>query len=153
MYEHRYVGWNSRLDALQAAVLEVKLRHLDRWSLGRAANADRYDRWFAESGLIEQGRVRPPLREERSSHIFNQYTLRVETRDELRGHLTAAKIGCSVYYPVPLHLQECFRELGYREGSFPRAEQASREVISLPIYPELTEDQQRRVVDVIVDFY
>ncbi len=153
MYEHRYVGWNSRLDALQAAVLEVKLRHLDRWSLSRAANADRYDRWLAESGLVSEGRVRPPQRDDRSSHIFNQYTLRVERRDELRRHLSGSGIGCSVYYPVPLHLQECFRELGYVEGSFPRAEQACREVISLPIYPELTEDQQQRVVGLISDFY
>jgi dTDP-4-amino-4,6-dideoxygalactose transaminase len=153
MYEHRYVGWNSRLDALQAAVLEVKLRYLDRWSERRAANAERYDRWLAEQGLVSQGRVRLPGRDARSSHIFNQYTLRVERRDELREHLTRSGIGCSVYYPVPLHLQECFRELGYREGSFPRAEQACREVISLPIYPELTEDQQRRVVGAIAEFY
>jgi len=153
MYEHRYVGWNSRLDALQAAVLEVKLRHLDRWSDGRAANAQRYDLWLAECGLVSQGRVRPPVRDEHSSHIFNQYTLRVERRDELREHLTGTGIGCSIYYPVPLHLQECFRDLGYREGSFPRAEQACREVISLPIYPELTEDQQRRVVSAIAAFY
>ena len=153
MYEHRYVGWNSRLDALQAAVLEVKLRHLDRWSEGRAANAARYDQWLAECDLVSPGRVQPPVRVEHSSHIFNQYTLRVERRDELRKHLSGSGIGCSVYYPVPLHLQECFRELGYREGSFPRAEQACREVISLPIYPELTEDQQRRVVSAIADFY
>lgn len=153
MYEHRYVGWNSRLDALQAAVLEVKLRHLDSWSVGRAANAERYDRWFGETGLVSRGRLKLPGRDERSSHIFNQYTLRVERRDDLREHLNGSKIGCSVYYPVPLHLQECFRELGYREGSFPHAEQACREVISLPVYPELTEDQQQRVVAAIAEFY
>lgn len=153
MYEHRFVGWNSRLDALQAAVLEVKLRHLDDWSAGRAANADRYDRWLAECGLVSSGRVRLPHREAYSSHIFNQYTVRVEGRDGLRDHLARRGIGHSVYYPVPLHLQECFRELGYREGSLPRAEQASREVISLPIYPELTEAQQQRVVGAIAEFY
>jgi dTDP-4-amino-4,6-dideoxygalactose transaminase len=153
MYEHRYVGWNSRLDALQAAVLEIKLRHLERWSAGRAANAERYDRWLDELGLISSGRVRPPHRDEASSHIFNQYTLRVESRDELREHLAERGIGHGVYYPVPLHLQECFRELGYREGSLPRAEQACREVISLPVYPELTEAQQQRVVDAIAEFY
>ena len=134
-------------------MLEVKLRHLDRWSLRRAANADRYDRWLAECGLVSQGRVRLPQRDDRSSHIFNQYTLRVERRDELRRHLSGSGVGCSVYYPVPLHLQECFRELGYREGSFPKAEQACRDVISLPIYPELTDDQQQRVVSRISEFY
>jgi dTDP-4-amino-4,6-dideoxygalactose transaminase len=153
MYEHRYVGWNSRLDALQAAVLEVKLPHLHRWSGTRAANADRYDRWLDECGLISSGRVRTPRRDPASSHIFNQYTLRVERRDELRKHLTQRGIGHSVYYPVPLHLQECFRELGYRPGSLPRAEQACREVISLPIFPELAEAQQRLVVGAIAEFY
>ena len=119
----------------------------------RALQADRYDHWLAECDLVSQGRVRLPVRDKHSSHIFNQYTLRVERRDELREHLTASSIGCSVYYPVPLHLQECFRELDYREGSFPRAEQACREVLSLPIYPELTENQQRQVVGAISDFY
>jgi dTDP-4-amino-4,6-dideoxygalactose transaminase len=153
MYEHRYVGWNSRLDALQAAVLEVKLRHLDRWSEARAANADRYDRWLAETGVIASGRVRLPHRDESSTHIFNQYTLRVEDRDGLRKHLAERGIGHAVYYPVPLHLQECFRELGYREGSLPRAEQACREVVSLPVFPDLTEEQQRRVVGAVAAFY
>jgi dTDP-4-amino-4,6-dideoxygalactose transaminase len=153
MYEHRFVGWNSRLDALQAAVLEVKLRHLERWSEQRAANASRYDRWLAECGLVSSGRVRLPRREAFSSHIFNQYTLRAERRDGLRDHLARRDMGHAVYYPVPLHLQECFRELGYREGSLPRAEQACREVVSLPIYPELTEAQQRRVVGAVAEFY
>jgi dTDP-4-amino-4,6-dideoxygalactose transaminase len=153
MYEHRDVGWNSRIDALQAAVLSVKLPHLDTWSRGRAENAGRYDRWFAESGLTESGRIRLPARCEDSTHIFNQYTLRVERRDELRRHLHEHAIGQSVYYPVPLHLQECFRELGYREGSFPIAERACKEVLSLPIYPELTEQDQQRVVEAIVAFY
>ncbi len=153
MYHHPLVGWNSRLDALQAAVLQIKLRHLDAWSEGRAANAARYDRWLEESGLVAAGHVRLPARMPRARHIFNQYTLRVERRDALREHLSAQRIGQSVYYPVPLHLQECFAELGYREGDFPRAEQACREVISLPVYPELEEDQQRAVVDALVAFY
>jgi len=153
MYHHKWVGWNSRLDALQAAVLRVKLPHLDRWSAGRAANADRYDRLLAETGLIEAGRVRLPFRAGNCRHIFNQYTLRVERRDELKQHLDRNGIGNSVYYPVPLHLQECFRELGGREGDFPEAERACREVIALPVYAELSPDQQERVVDALVGFY
>jgi dTDP-4-amino-4,6-dideoxygalactose transaminase len=153
MYHHEWVGWNSRLDAMQAAVLRVKLRHLDDWCRRRTANADRYDRWFAESGLIDAGRLRPPSRHDRSHHIFNQYTIRVERRDALREHLREHEIGHSVYYPVPLHLQECFRELGYREGDFPRAEQACREVLALPVYPELTPEQQQRVVETIAEVY
>lgn len=153
MYHHQWVGWNSRLDALQAAVLRVKLPHLDSWSAGRRANADRYDEWFAESGLVDDGHVTPPPRAERATHIFNQYTLRVERRDELRAHLNERGIGHSVYYPVPLHLQECFAELGYREGDLPVAERACREVVSLPVYPELDEASRRRVVDEIVGFY
>ena len=153
MYHHRWVGWNSRLDAIQAAVLRVKLPHLDRWSAARTANADRYDRWLTESGIVEGGRVRLPVRAPRSTHIFNQYTLRVERREELREYLGARGIGHSVYYPVPLHLQECFRDLGYSEGDFPQAERACREVISLPVYPELSGEQQERVVAAIVEFY
>jgi len=153
MYHHRWVGWNSRLDAIQAAVLGIKLPRLDDWSAGRAANADRYDRWFAQCGLVERGRVRIPQRAANASHIFNQYTVRVENRDELREHLTAAGVGHSVYYPVPLHLQECFGELGGRVGQFPHAEQACREVLALPVYPELAEEQQRRVVAAVDTFY
>ncbi|MCP3978569.1 MAG: DegT/DnrJ/EryC1/StrS family aminotransferase [bacterium] len=153
MYEHKWVGWNSRLDALQAAVLRVKLPRLDSWSAGRKANAERYDLWFAESGLIESGDVKTPWRDERSSHIYNQYTLRVTRRDALREHLAKREIGHSVYYPVPLHLQPCFGELGYSAGDFPNAEAAAQEVVSLPIYPELDESMQRRVVDALVEFY
>jgi len=153
MYHHKWVGWNSRLDALQAAVLRVKLPHLDRWSEGRASNAARYDRLLAESDLVEAGRVRLPFRADNCRHIFNQYTLRVERRDELKRYLDGRGIGNSVYYPVPLHLQECFAELGHREGDFPEAERACREVIALPVYAELTADQQQRVVDALVGFY
>lgn len=153
MYHHKWVGWNSRLDALQAVVLKIKLPHLDDWSAGRAANADRYDRLLTESGLVESGSVQLPHRTDKARHIFNQYTLRVERRDELKKHLGEKAIGCSVYYPVPLHLQECFQELGYKEGDFPHAERACREVISLPVYPELTGEQQQRVVEEIAGFY
>ncbi len=153
MYHHRWVGWNSRLDALQAAVLRIKLPHLEQWCARRAENGDRYDRWLTDSGLVESTRVRLPRRSDRASHIFNQYTLRVERRDDLREHLRRRGIGHSVYYPVPLHLQECFRELGYTEGDFPRSERACREVVALPVYPELTTEQQERVVSAIVDFY
>ena len=153
MYHHKYVGWNSRLDALQAAVLGVKLPHLDRWSEGRAANAARYDQWFRESGLVESGALRLPERDPKARHIFNQYTLRVERRDELRRHLDEAGIGHAVYYPVPLHLQPCFADLGYAEGDFPIAERACREVVSLPVYPELTPAQQEQVVAAVAAFY
>ncbi len=153
MYHHKYVGWNSRLDALQAAVLGVKLPHLDRWSEGRAANAARYDQWFRETGLVESGALRLPERDPKARHIFNQYTLRVERRDELRRHLDAAGIGHAVYYPVPLHLQPCFADLGYAEGDFPASERACREVVSLPIYPELTPAQQEQVVSAVAEFY
>ena len=153
MYHHEDVGWNSRLDALQAAVLAVKLPRLDGWGEGRAANAGRYDELFRESGLLDGGEVRLPHRTGTGRHIFNQYTLRVRDRDGLREHLNKAGIGNSVYYPVPLHQQECFRELGYGEGSFPEAEQACREVLSLPVYPELTPDMLEQVVESIRRFY
>ena len=142
---------------LQSSAVHPKylpnLPHLDRWSRQRAAHADRYDRLLGECGLVDAGHVRLPDRGDRSTHIFNQYTLRVERRDALREHLTRVEIGCSVYYPVPLHLQECFRELGYEEGSLPNAEEACRQVISLPVFPELTGVQQERVVAEIAAFY
>jgi len=146
-YHHLEVGWNSRLDALQAAVLSVKLKHLDAWSAARARNADRYDHLLADSGLIATGKVRPLGRAQYSTHIFHQYTVRVAGRDRMAEHLRTRGIGHAIYYPVPLHLQECFRDLGYREGAFPVAEQAAREVLSLPMYPELTPAQQERVVE------
>jgi dTDP-4-amino-4,6-dideoxygalactose transaminase len=152
-YEHLFVGWNSRLDAIQAAVLRVKLAHLDRWSRERAANAERYDRWLGECGLVQNGQIRLPARLPRSTHIFNQYTLRVERRDALAAALRAEGIGHAIYYPIPLHLQPCFRDLGHGPGSFPRAERAAAEVISLPIYPELPRESQERVVDTLRRFY
>jgi dTDP-4-amino-4,6-dideoxygalactose transaminase len=152
-YHHGWVGWNSRLDALQAAVLRVKLPRLEGWCRGRRANADRYDRLFEQSGLTASGDVRVPVRAKRRDHIFNQYTVRAERRDDLLAHLRKAGIGHAVYYPVPLHLQECFRDLGYGAGSLPRAEAASREVVSLPVYPELPPASLERVVETIAAFY
>jgi dTDP-4-amino-4,6-dideoxygalactose transaminase len=149
-YHHLEVGWNSRLDALQAAVLSVKLKHLDAWSKARADNADRYDRLLAEAGLVAAGKAVPLQRAPYSTHIFHQYTVRVKDRDAVAEHLRTRGIGHAIYYPVPLHLQECFRDLGYRAGALPVAEQAAREVLSLPMYPELTAAQQERVVAELV---
>jgi dTDP-4-amino-4,6-dideoxygalactose transaminase len=150
-YFHKYVGINSRLDALQAAVLRVKLPYLDRWSAARARNAARYDEMFVEAGLtdtITLPFVRPNVR-----HIFNQYVVRAPRRDELIEHLKEHGIGAGIYYPLPLHLQECFSFLGYKAGDFPEAERAAHEVLALPIYPELTEEQLRYVVTAIRSFY
>jgi len=157
-YHHRFVGGNFRLDALQAAVLLVKLGHLDDWSSGRQANAADYGRKLASSGLVARGLVVPPAAVyesggDRHHHIYNQYTLRVKDRDKLQAFLKERGIGTEVYYPVPLHLQECFAELGCREGDFPVSEEASRAVLSLPIYPELTADQKDFVVNSIAAFY
>ena len=146
-YFHKRIGGNFRLDALQAAVLRVKLPHLDRWSAMRRENADRYDRLFGESPAAD--RVTPPARAQGSLHIFNQYVIRVPDRDGVRARLAAAGIGTEIYYPVPFHLQECFAPLGYRPGDFPVAEAAAAETLALPIYGELTEAQQREVVNAV----
>ena len=151
-YKHQAIGWNSRLDALQAAILRVKLPHLDAWSKGRIANADRYDRLFADAGLVASGQITLPERAPFGGHIFNQYTIRVKGRDALGEHLKARGIGWAVYYPIPLHLQECFASLGYRPGDLPQTEAAAAEVMSLPIYPELTPAQLERVVEEIAAF-
>jgi dTDP-4-amino-4,6-dideoxygalactose transaminase len=148
-YFHKKVGGNFRLDALQAAVLRVKLPHLDAWTNARRANADRYDAFFTERRL--DGRVTLPQRPSGRHHIFNQYVVRVPNRDGVRAHLERAGIGTEVYYPVPFHMQECFASLGHREGDFPHAEAAAREVLALPIYPGLSEAQQRAVVTAIAD--
>ena len=140
-YYHEEVGYNSRLDALQAAVLSAKLPHLAAWSAKRRANAAYYDAAFADlDGVIT------PYVDPLNESIYNQYTLRVERRDELQSHLKARGIGTSVYYPLPLHLQPCFAYLGYEAGSCPEAERAASQVLSIPIYPELTRDQLDEVV-------
>ncbi len=147
MYHHDEVGTNSRLDTLQAAVLLVKAGHLAAWNAARRSNAGRYDAEL--SGLAG---ITTPAVDPANEHIYHQYTIRAERRDELREHLKGRGIGCAVYYPRPLHLQPCFSHLGYGEGAFPVAEQASRDVLSLPIYPELTEDQQSVVIEAVRSF-
>ncbi|MFQ5349739.1 MAG: DegT/DnrJ/EryC1/StrS family aminotransferase [Thermoanaerobaculia bacterium] len=153
-YYNREVGGNFRLDALQAAVLRVKLRHLEGWHEARRRNAARYDRLLEEAGLSGPAcPVQPPVEAGHGRHIYHQYVVRCQRRDELQTHLGGRGIGSAVYYPVALHLQECFRELGGREGDFPAAEQAAREVLALPIYPELGDDATAEVVDAIRAFY
>lgn len=144
-YYHAVVGCNSRLDAIQAAVLCVKLKYLDAWNQRRRENAQRYDELFEGTPVVT------PYAEPHNLHIYNQYTIRVKGRDALEQHLKSKGIGCALYYPLPLHLQECYKHLGYRTGDLPEAEQAATEVISIPIYPELTEAQQRYVVESIAD--
>ncbi len=145
-YRHVEVGLNSRLDALQAAVLRVKLRHLEDWSTGRQANAKRYGELFRHYGLLDAFDT-PDILPERK-HVFNQYVIRVKggKRDEVLQSLRSQKIGAAVYYPTSLHVQECFEYLGYQEGDFPEAERASAEVIALPIFTELLPEQQETVV-------
>ncbi len=151
-YYHKWVGLNSRLDGFQGAVLRVKLPHLDMWSNKRKENADRYRTMFTDAGLAEE--ITLPKERDNCRHIYNQFVIRVPARrDELRAFLTASDIGTDIYYPVPLHLQECFEYLGYREGDFPESERAARETIALPIYPELGADQQQFVVEKIVEFF
>src|SRR6186713_926016 len=137
-YYHQVVGINSRLDTLQAAVLNVKLTRLAEWTAARAANAARYDHLLRAAGLDQ--RLTLPASDARCEHVWNQYTIRVPAgqRDAVKAHLAAANIGSEVYYPVPLHQQQCFQSLGYGLGSLPETEKAAREVLSLPIFPELT---------------
>ncbi|MHB8055380.1 MAG: DegT/DnrJ/EryC1/StrS family aminotransferase, partial [Candidatus Aminicenantales bacterium] len=156
-YYHKIVGGNFRLDALQAAVLNVKMKYLDSWSAARRVNAAYYDRIFAESGLPARGDVvipRPVWKnaEGGNHHIYNQYTLRCRRRNELQAYLKEKGIGTEIYYPLPLHLQECFSALGYRRGDFPESERAAAEVLSIPIYPELTSEQKEYVAGSLIEF-
>jgi dTDP-4-amino-4,6-dideoxygalactose transaminase len=150
-YYHHLVGGNFRLDALQAAVLRVKLPHLDAWTEGRQRNAARYRSLFADAGLTDT--VCLPVEAADRTHIYNQFVIRVPARDRLKAHLDAAGIGTEIYYPVPFHLQKCFASLGYARGAFPHAEAAAGDSLALPIYPELTEAQQATVVEAIKGFY
>src|SRR5690606_16840801 len=136
-YYHAFIGGNFRLDELQAAVLNVKLKYLDGWSEGRQRNAKFYDETFARADLGQA--VETPRNTPGARHIYNQYVIRARDRDRLRQHLMACGVGTEIYYPVPLHLQQCFAYLGHKEGDFPQAERAARETLALPIYPELTE--------------
>jgi len=149
-YYHALIGGNFRLDELQAAVLNVKLPHLDAWTQARQRNAAYYDAAFARAGLTD--RVATPHAVTGFRHIYNQYVIRVPARDELRRHLSTAGVGTEIYYPVPLHLQQCFAYLGHRSGEFPESERAARETLALPIYPELTDTQLQYVVDSIASF-
>jgi dTDP-4-amino-4,6-dideoxygalactose transaminase len=150
-YLHEAIGINSRLDALQAAVLSVKLKRLDEWAEGRRRNASRYERLFTEANLRD--RVTLPTVEANSFHVFNQFTIRVHKRDELRTYMKEKGVGTEVYYPLPMHLQNCYQNLGYQKGSFPQSELAAQEVLSLPIYAELTDEQLQYVVHAIGEFY
>ncbi|MGA1981488.1 MAG: DegT/DnrJ/EryC1/StrS family aminotransferase [Acidobacteriaceae bacterium] len=163
-YYHDEVGWNSRLDAIQAAVLEVKLRYLPLWNQLRRDRAARYDQLFRTAGLAAAPATSPtgastrdgivlPYTDPRATHVFHQYIIRAPRRDELRDHLAAHGIGSEIYYPVPLHLQAAFKDLGYKHGDFPHAERASAEVLAVPIYPELRDDEQQTVVEAIRSFY
>lgn len=151
-YYHRLMGWNARLDALQAAMLNVKLPHLDRWTEARQAAAARYDALIDEyhvGGFLQRPTVRPQRR-----HVFNQYVVRVGRgqRDALVRSFRAQKIGCEIYYPIALHMQECLDHLGYREGDFPASERAAQDVLALPMFPEITAEQQHRVVQSVAQF-
>ncbi len=150
-YYHKIIGGNFRLDALQAAVLSIKLKYLDGWTAKRQQNATDYAHLFEKSGLVGKQVILPTIQQDR--HIFNQYTIRVKQRNELMKYLKDNKIGCEIYYPVPMHLQECFAYLGYKEGDFPNTESAAKESLSIPIYPELTQNQKEYIEGKIQEFY
>ena len=152
-YYHQVIGINSRLDSIQAAVLRVKLPHLDAWTTARQVNAARYGEIFAAAGLA--GRVTAPSDEPRGRHVWNQYIVRIAGghRDALRAHLQKCGVGTEIYYPVPLHMQKCFEHLGWRKGDLPHTEQAAEETLALPIFPELTAAEQRTVVGRIAEFF
>jgi dTDP-4-amino-4,6-dideoxygalactose transaminase len=169
-YYHRMVGGNFRLDALQGAIVSAKLPHLDGWTEGRRRNAERYNQLFAESGMKvcntrQWSEDRRPLSDDPSGlhvvlptevtdrHVFNQYVIRVSPRDELKADLQKKGIGTEIYYPVPMHAQDCFRSLGYRMGDFPESEGAAAQTLALPIYPELTDEQATYVVHCIREFF
>lgn len=155
-YYHDEIGWNSRLDSLQAAILEVKLRHLPKWNQQRQTLAARYDDLLRKANLaaanVKEGVVLP-FTDPRAGHIFHQYVIRAPRRDQLRQYLTERQIGSEIYYPLPLHQQKSLAVLGYKQGDFPLSEAAAGEVLALPMYPELREDEQQTVVETIASFY
>lgn len=155
-YHHEEFGWNCRMDAIQAAILRVKLPHIEIWNQQRRQRAATYDRLLADAGLASK-RVDSPVKPVRTSphafHVFHQYVIRAQRRDELRKFLADRNIGTEIYYPIPLHLQPCFAYLGYCAGDLPESERAAAEVLALPMFPELTEPEQKCVVHSIADFY
>jgi dTDP-4-amino-4,6-dideoxygalactose transaminase len=156
-YHHDETGWNARMDGFQGAILAVKLRYVDTWNLLRRTVAKRYHALFHAAGLVETGPypihgIVLPQEVRGTHHVWHQYVIRTNSRDGLRQFLTERKIGSEIYYPVPLHLQTALKGLGYKEGSFPEAERAAREVLALPIFPELREDEQQTVVSAIAEF-
>lgn len=150
-YYHKMVGGNFRLDAIQAAVLRVKLNHLDAWTAGRQRNAALYRQLFAEMALTDI--IGLPVELDNVRHIYNQFVIRCPERDKLMAHLKTHDIGCEIYYPVPMHVQECFADLGHQPHDFPQSTAAANETLAIPIYPELTDGMLRSVVEVIADFY
>jgi dTDP-4-amino-4,6-dideoxygalactose transaminase len=142
---------NSRLDALQAAVLQVKLKYVEGWTNKRRLNAERYQQCFQDAGLLE--RITLPYVDRANFHVYNQFTIRTPDRDQLSAYLTQHGVGNKIYYPVPLHLQECYQELGYRKGQLPVSEKAAKDVLSIPIYSELTSEQIAYVVETIKGFF
>jgi dTDP-4-amino-4,6-dideoxygalactose transaminase len=155
-YYHRFIGGNFRLDEIQAAILNVKLPHLEKWSAARRAAADRYRNEFERQGLT--GKITLPAEPYRdrgltNHHIYHQYVIRAPKRDELREHLSKRKIGTAIYYPLGLHEQECFAYLGYKKGELPETERAARETLALPIYPEISREAQQHVVNSIAEFF
>ncbi len=151
-YYHQFIGGNFRLDELQAAVLGVKLPHLDAWTTARQRNARFYDTALQRAGLADRVKT-PAVAGDRARHIYNQYCIRAERRDELRAFLATRDVGSEIYYPVPLHMQECFQYLGYAAEDLPESARAARETLALPIFPELAEEQLQYVVDSIAAFY
>ena len=150
-YFHDEVGINSRLDAVQAAILRVRLRHLEEWNEERRIVAERYMILFKEKGLLDK--VTPPVEEDGNRHVYHQYVVKAERRDELQAYLEECGVATRVYYPLPLHLQHCFSYLGYKEGDFPVSEMLAGTVLALPIFPELLPEEQERVVEEIAGFY
>ncbi len=150
-YFHEEIGINSRLDAVQAAILRVRIRHLEDWNEERRIVAERYMLLFREKGLLDT--LTPPVEVEGNRHVYHQYVVKTEKRDELQSYLEDRGISTRVYYPLPLHLQHCFSYLGYKEGDFPVSEKLASSVLALPIFPELLPEEQERVVEEIAGFY
>lgn len=150
-YYHQEIGCNSRLDELQAAVLRVKLNYLDQWNSARRERAQRYHQLFTDAALLSD--LKLPEVIQGNSHVFHQYVIRAQQRDKLRSYLKERDVDTEIYYPVPLHLQACYKDLGYRKGDFPESERLAKEALALPLYPELTDEQQTYVVEQIESFY